>query len=157
PEQAAGKVRDTGPATDVYALGAILYELLAGRAPFKGETAFEVIQQVLTQEPLPPSRLRPDVPRDLETICLKCLHKEAGRRYASADDLADDLRRWRNGEPIAARPVGGVERLVKWVKRQPALAGMLAVLVLVIAVSFGVVAWQLNETRSALERVRQAE
>ncbi len=153
PEQAAGKVKDTGPAADVYALGVILYELLAGRGPFRGETAYDVIQQVLNAEPTPPSRHRRGVPRDLETICLKCLHKDPGRRYASAEDLADDLRCWRNGEPIAARPVGRAERLVKWVKRKPALAALVAVLV----VSLGLVTWQLGETRTALEQVRKEQ
>jgi tRNA A-37 threonylcarbamoyl transferase component Bud32 len=126
PEQAGG-ARDIGPATDVYALGAILYELLAGQPPFGGASVLDTLEQVKTREPVPPSRLRPKVPRDLETICLKCLHKEPARRYADAAALAEDLRRYRAGEPILARPVGRVERAVKWAKRRPALAALLLV------------------------------
>src|SRR5262245_11281144 len=108
PEQAAGKVRDTGPAADVYALGALLYECLTGRAPFEGPQ-HEVLLSVLSDEPVPPARLGAKVPADLETICLKCLRKEPEQRYGSAEELADDLRRLQAGEPIRARPVGAVE------------------------------------------------
>ncbi len=132
PEQAAGRVHDTGPAADVYALGALLYEFLAGRPPFKGETAFQTVQMVLTEEPTPPSTLRKGLPHDLETIALKCLSKEPARRYASAEELADDLHRYRQGEPIAARPTGRLERAVKWAKRRPAMAALLGVTVLAV-------------------------
>jgi serine/threonine protein kinase/formylglycine-generating enzyme required for sulfatase activity len=131
PEQAAGKVRDTGPAADVYALGALLYECLTGRPPFEGPQHV-VLASVLNDEPVPPSRLALQVPLDLETICLKCLNKEPARRYASAEELADDLRRFQAGEPIRARPVGRVERALKWAKRRPAAAALLGVVLLAL-------------------------
>jgi tetratricopeptide (TPR) repeat protein len=127
PEQAAGRIRDIGPATDVYALGAILYEMLTGQPPFRGESVVATLKRVESDEPTAPSRLCRGLPGDLETICLKCLAKEPPQRYATAEDLADDLRRFLDGKPIAARPVGVGERAWKWVKRRPAPAALIGV------------------------------
>lgn len=134
PEQAEGKKELIGPATDVHALGAILYELLAGRPPFRASTPLETLRLVVGQEPTPPSRHRPDVPRELEAICLKCLEKKPNDRYATALALADDLRRYLNGQSVSARPAGPARRAWKWLRRHPqavALAcavGLLAII-----------------------------
>jgi WD40 repeat protein len=122
PEQAEGKSREVGPAIDVYGLGAILYELLTARPPFLGETVADAIMQVLTRDPVPPSSIHPNVPRDLETICLKCLQKEPRKRYQSALELADELGRFFRGEPIKARPLSRPARFWRWCLRKPALA-----------------------------------
>jgi serine/threonine-protein kinase len=122
PEQARGDKSAIGPATDVYALGAILYELLTGLSPFRADTAAGTLHLVLTAEPISPAQLNPLVPRDLTTICLKCLSKEPGRRYAGARELADDLRQFLNGGPIQARPPGRWERGWRWLRRRPAVA-----------------------------------
>jgi hypothetical protein len=127
PEQAAGRIRDIDPRTDVYALGAILYETLTGRPPFRAASSLETLRQVLEEEPVPPRQLQPQVPRDLETICLKCLRKDPRQRYASAAALAEDLRRFLHDEPIQARPMGAWERGWKWARRRPAVAALLVV------------------------------
>jgi formylglycine-generating enzyme required for sulfatase activity len=155
PEQAAGKVRDTGPAADVYALGALLYECLTGRPPFEGPQHV-VIVSVFSDEPVPPSRLAPKVPRDLETICLKCLSKEPARRYASAEDLADDLRRFREGEPIRARPVGAVERAVKWVLRNAAVSALAAAVLLVTVLGVSGIVWKYLDAERQASRAKKA-
>ncbi len=137
PEQADGRTRDIGPATDVYALGGILYEALTGNPPFRGENAPSTLEMVRNQAPVPPSRLLPSIPRDLEVIALKCLEKESAKRYPTAAALADDLRRYLDGHPIQARPVGAVERGWRWCRRNPALAlagGLAAAAVLAVAV-----------------------
>ena len=126
PEQARGHSKNVGPAADVYSLGAIFYEMLTGRPPFKGETPIETVRQVTDDDPVPPSRLVPRLERDLETICLKCLSKEVHQRYDSASDLADDLERYLRGESIKARSTGFLERGVKWSRRRPALATLVA-------------------------------
>ena len=122
PELAAGGAKSAGPAIDVYALGAILYECLTGRPPFRGATRQETLDQVRSLEPVPPRVLRPGLPRDLETIALKCLQKEPARRYARAAALADDLDLFLAGRPIVGRPVTRTERVVRWVRRRPTIA-----------------------------------
>jgi eukaryotic-like serine/threonine-protein kinase len=140
PEQAGGRIREIGPATDIYALGAILYDLLTGRPPFKANTLADTLQQVQMAEPVSPGRLQPQVPRDLATICLKCLNKEPKKRYESSMALAEDLGRFLAGEPIRARPTSLLERGFKWSKRHPSLAALIAVCILSF-VGLGIGGW----------------
>jgi eukaryotic-like serine/threonine-protein kinase len=126
PEQAAPSGALVGPSADVYALGAILYELLTGRPPFMGETPLDTVLQVLHTEPVPVTRLQPNIPRDLETICMKCLRKEPLQRYQSARELADDLQNFMRGKPIQARPRGTAEKVWRWIREHPLPSGLLA-------------------------------
>ncbi|OWK39959.1 Serine/threonine protein kinase PrkC, regulator of stationary phase [Fimbriiglobus ruber] len=144
PEQVVGG-RAVGPATDTYGLGTILYEALTGQPPFRGSSAAETLWQVGHVDPLPPSRLRPGVPRDLQTICLKCLEKSPARRYPSAAALADDLDRYLTGRPILARPLGPVDRVVKRARRHPLVTGLLAVLVFSVVTGLAGVVWNWQE------------
>jgi serine/threonine-protein kinase len=148
PEQAQGRREAVGTSVDIYALGAILYELLTGRPPFRAETAAATMQLVLAEEAVPPKRLNPRVPRDLETICLKCLQKEPGKRYATAADVAADLERFLKHEPIRARPPGRLERCLRWVRRRPTAAALVATVTLLV-VAGAVGAWLLYQQESA--------
>ena len=149
PEQARGARGEVGPAADVYALGAMLYALLTGRPPFQAATPMETVVQVLSEEPIPPRRLNASVPRDLETVCLKCLEKEPGKRYRTAAALGEELRQYLEDKPILARPVTRGERAVKWARRRPAIAALLALVGLVAALGLGGVLWQWREAIAA--------
>src|SRR5262249_40948806 len=149
PEQAAGKSKEIGPAADVSPVGPILSQPLPGAPPFEGQSAWETVHLVLTAEPEPPSRRNPRVARDLETICLRCLDKDPAKRYPSALALAEDLHRFRSGQPIQAPRVGWPERVVKWGRRHPALASLLALSsALLLALLAGGWATAIKESRS---------
>jgi eukaryotic-like serine/threonine-protein kinase len=157
PEQAEGMSKEVGPFADQYALGAMLYEFLTGRPPFQGATIWETLDMVRTTEPVPPTRLQPKIPRDLETICLKALQKEPQKRYESCGAMADDLRRFLQGEPILARPVSTTERLWRWCRRNPyiaAMSGTIAVLLVAVAVVSTVFAFRLAAEKADAEHAR---
>jgi WD40 repeat protein len=152
PEQAGGKIKDVGPLCDIYALGTILYECLTGRPPFKAASPLDTILQVVNDEPVSVTQLNNKVPKDLETICLKCLAKEPAKRYQTAVALAEDLRRFQAGEPIQARPVGTLERAAKWVRRNPVLAAVsAAALVALVTGALVSLAFGIDASRSAAE------
>jgi serine/threonine protein kinase len=149
PEQAQGQTRAVSTAADVYSLGAILYELLTGQPPFKAAGVLETLAQVLDKEPVPVRRLEPTVPRDLETICLKCLEKDPRRRYPSAGALAEDLQRFQAGEPVAARPVGRLGRAGRWMRRNKAVAALLLVAALFLGSTVAATVWALQAAATA--------
>jgi serine/threonine protein kinase len=150
PEQAMGKREAIGAGVDVYALGAVLYELLTGRPPFNAETPLDTVRQVVEEEPVSPRLLQPKTPRDLETVCLKCLAKQPARRYATAEALADDLARFLRDEPIAARPVGQLERAWRWAKRRPLAAALAGVSTAAVLTLLGVGLWYNARLREAV-------
>lgn len=150
PEQAEGKSNEVGPAADIYALGAILYELLTGRPPFTAESPVETVLLMFQTEPVAPSRLQPKIPRNLETICLKCLRKEPHRRYATALDVAEDLRRFLADEPILAHPAGWPEKTWKWMRRRPAIATLAGCSAVAAAGLLGFALWHQVELHTRL-------
>lgn len=156
PEQTLGASGHNQPTVDIYALGAVLYDLLTGRPPFRADSPIETQRQVIEQDPAPPSQLNARVPRDLETICLACLSKDPARRYATAKALADDLRRFLDGQPIAARPVGPVERVRKWVRRNPARTAALLIGTLCVVMAFSAMLWTVFQ-RMTLKREVEAD
>ena len=159
PEQSTGAIEAIGPATDIYSLGVILYEMLVGRPPFRAANPVETLRLVQQEEPLPPGQLLPSLPKDLETICLKCLAKDPAKRYPTAEELAEELARFLRGEPILARPVGRMERVARWARRNPAIAGAMVAAVLSMTSGTGVSVWYafLADANAAKEKQARQE
>jgi hypothetical protein len=157
PEQASGHTREATPAVDIYALGAVLYRLLTGKTPFEGSSTVESLQLVINGVPVPIRRLRPSCPRDLETICLKCLEKSPINRYRTAADLADDLRRFLKGEPIAARAATPLEQLVSWARRNPLPTTIAIGGIIMLAILAGAMAWTTYRNYRMVENIQSRE
>ncbi len=156
PEQTRGKSSEVNESADIYGLGAILYEGLTGRPPFRAETTLATVLQVEQEDPIPPRRLQPTVPSDLETICLTCLRKEPSRRYPTAKALADDLRRFQEGQPIHAKPTSAVDRVRKWIRRRPGVAGLIGLVLLTSMAGVVGVLWQWTNVTVALVALKRS-
>ncbi|MDA1017405.1 MAG: protein kinase [Planctomycetota bacterium] len=154
PEQAMGQAQHVGPLSDVYGIGAILYSLLTGRPPFQGESVLDTLAMVRDHPPVAPSQLRTDIPHDLETICLKCLQKDPASRFASAAELADELRRFLEHRPILARPVGRVQKTIRWCRRNPLAAMLSAACVLVLLLGVTGITWKWREATEHSESLK---
>src|SRR5215813_9619828 len=157
PEQASGRTREATPSVDIYALGAVLYRLLAGKTPFEGSSTVESLQLVINGIPTPVRRIRPSCPRDLDTICLKCLEKAPANRYRTAADLADDLRRFLRGEPIAARAATPLEQMVSWARRNPLATTVAIAAVVMLALLAGAMAWTTYRNYRTIETIQNRE
>ncbi len=156
PEQAQGKTKFVGPAADQYALGVIFYQLLTGKVPFEADTIPNLLIKITTDEPASPRNINPSIPHDLQVICLKCLEKDATKRYLTAEALAEDLRNWREHRPITARPATRLERVTKWCRRYPAIAALIVVSTLAAVIASGLAWWAVAAERQAEANERQA-